>query len=339
MSDALPSVSIVMPTLNAARTLADCLASIRNQDYPRDKVEIVIADAASTDKTVAIAADYKVDKIVENKLVTGEAGKAAALKVAGNEIIALIDSDNILPSSDWLRRMVQPFEDPEIFGSEPLEYTWRREDNYITRYCALIGMNDPLCLFLGNYDRFNTLTGKWTGMPVRSEDAGTYLKIGLDERKLPTIGANGACLRRSTLEAVEIGDYLFDIDVIYHVVKRGKTSFAKVKIGIVHLFGGNMATFARKQNRRIADYRYYQKQELRSYPWKTVNRAGLAKFIIYCLLVLPLLGQATIGFIKKPDVAWFFHPVACWITLCIYGWGQTFGRIRTKAGSRNNWSQ
>ncbi len=38
-------------------------------------------------------------------LKTGEAGKAAGVKHARNEIIALIDPDNILPSRDWLSRM------------------------------------------------------------------------------------------------------------------------------------------------------------------------------------------------------------------------------------------
>ena len=37
-----------------------------------------------------------------------------------------------------------------------------RDDGYITCYCALLGMNDPICLFFGNYDRFNLITNKWT---------------------------------------------------------------------------------------------------------------------------------------------------------------------------------
>ncbi|MBI4743983.1 MAG: glycosyltransferase [Actinobacteria bacterium] len=84
--------------------------------------------------------------IVPNNLKTGEAGKAVGVKAAKNEIIALIDSDNILPCDDWLKRMVEPFEDKEIIASEPIKYTYRKEDSFITRYCALMGMNDPLCL-------------------------------------------------------------------------------------------------------------------------------------------------------------------------------------------------
>lgn len=73
--------------------------------------------------------------------------------------------------------MVEPFEDPEITGFEPLYYTYRKEDGFITRYCALLGMNDPLCLFLGNYDRYSALTGKRTEMPHKEEDKGGYCSI------------------------------------------------------------------------------------------------------------------------------------------------------------------
>jgi len=63
----------------------------------------------------------------------------------------------------------------------------------------MLGMNDPLCLFLGNYDRICMVTGKWTEMPVIEEDKGNYIKIELDDKKLPTIGANGFLVRREAL--------------------------------------------------------------------------------------------------------------------------------------------
>lgn len=43
--------------------------------------------------------------IFPNPLRTGEAGKAIGVKEAKNEIIALIDSDNLLPQRDWLLKM------------------------------------------------------------------------------------------------------------------------------------------------------------------------------------------------------------------------------------------
>lgn len=317
----LPSISIVIPVYNSEKFLPLCLSSIEKQDYPKNKIEIIVIDGGSKDKTIEIARKFKVNKILFNPLRTGEAGKAVGAKTAKNKIIAFIDSDNILPSKGWLKKMVKPFEDREIIGTEPLYYTYRVEDGYITRYCALMGMNDPLCLFIGNYDRYCLLTGRWTDLDIKQEDRGDFIKIELSEREIPTIGANGFLIKRELLNKCLIGDYLFDIDIVYELVKQKYNKLAKVKVGIVHIFSDSILTFAKKQRRRIKDYACYKKLGLRRYPWSSFHKGKVLKFASYTLFTLPLLAQATEGYIKKPDKAWFFHVPACWITSVIYGFG------------------
>ena len=341
----LPSISVVTPTFNSEKTLEQCLNSIANQDYPQELVEVIIVDAGSDDRTLEIAHKYT-NRIYPNNLKTGEAGKAAGVKEARNEIIALIDSDNVLPEKNWFQRMVTPFHDPEIVGSEPLYYTYRKEDGYITRYCAFLGMNDPLCLFLGNYDRYSALTGKWTEMAHKEENKGDYLKIELQKRYLPTIGANGFFIRRNALKKCRVNNYLFDIDVVYELLNlKNETNstksirFAKVKTGIIHIFSGDLKTFARKQRRRINDYLYYRKIGARKYPWQNTSKSKLLKFILSCLTVFPLLFQTLKGYIKKPDKAWLFHPVACWLTLWEYGRGIIAGLISVRQFNRDGWKQ
>lgn len=333
-----PSLSILIPTLNAAKTLGECLKQIANQDYPKDKIEIIVADGGSTDGTVELARQYGAI-ITANPLKTGEAGKAAALKIARHDVIAMIDSDNYLPAPDWLTRMVQPFADPEIIGSESIEYTYRKTDGLITRYCALLGMNDPICLFLGNYDRYSHLTGRWTGMQIKTEDKGDYLKLILEKQAVPTIGANGTLIRR-ILIADSVGDYLFDIDEIYGLIMRGSNKFAKVKIGIIHAFSGDTKTFIRKQRRRIRDYAYYQKMGVRKYPWSQMNHWGLVKFMVFSALWFPTFFQACRGYLKIRDKAWFFHPLACWLTLWVYGTSSLAQRLFSpKEMNRGKWTQ
>jgi|DewCreStandDraft_2_1066082.scaffolds.fasta_scaffold01071_11 glycosyltransferase involved in cell wall biosynthesis len=341
MDPATPSISIVIPTLNAARVLGRCLESIAAQDYPRERLELIIADGGSTDGTLELCRRYT-DRIFPNPLRTGEAGKAVGVRQARHELVALIDSDNILPDPGWLRRMVEPFREPDVVGSEPIAFTYRRSDPAITRYCALMGMNDPLCYFLGNYDRLNALSGRWTGLPVPTEDRGGYLTFRLDPRWLPTIGANGTLLRRAVLEQAGLGDYLFDIDVLYQLACRGEpVRFAKVKTGIVHLYTSSLRGFARKQRRRIQDYLYYRRQGLRQYPWQRQSRAGLARFVLSTLLVLPLVVQAARGYRRQPDPAWALHVPACWVTLWTYGWGWVAGQLRPQEVrvERSQWQQ
>jgi len=346
----LPTISIVIPTLNSERTLRECLKSVVMQDYPKDKVEIIIADGGSNDSTLNIISELSDTSnfhhqlsnisVVSNNLKTGEAGKTAGLKHARNEILAFIDSDNILPDKDWLKKMVEPFNDPEIVASEPIEYTHRPNDGYITRYCALLGMNDPLCLFLGNYDRYSILTGRWTELPVEIEDdRSEYLKVTLDPKAMPTIGANGFLIRKIILDKVEVGNYFFDIDILYNISASQAVKIAKVKGGVIHIFSGNISTFAKKQKRRIRDYLYYSKLGVRKYPWVRINKIGLVKFILSCLFLFPLLIQSIKGYLKKPDGAWFFHPLACWLTLWEYGWGQIGSIFGVRELRRKGWRQ
>jgi glycosyltransferase involved in cell wall biosynthesis len=335
-----PSVSVVIPTLNAGSVLEQCLNDISTQDYPQEKIEIVIADGGSTDDTIKIAQKYGA-KIYPNPLKTGEAGKAVGVKNANNELIALIDSDNFLPNESWFKQMVQPFLDnPEIIGSEPISYTYRKTDPLITRYSALLGMNDPLVLFTGNYDRHNYLTNKWTDVKHGEVDKGGYLEVTLDEKDLPTIGANGTFLKTKQLQKeVQKLDYLFDIDIIYELVKSGQNKFAKVKVGIIHVFCRNTGKFIIKQRRRIQDYLFYNSKNLRKYPWGGISKFKLVKFTLYSQLIIPTTLQAIIGYIKKPDSAWFFHPFACWITFWIYGWNKFMGIFTIKESNRQKWSQ
>lgn len=317
--ETVPFVSIVIPTLNSGKTLEVCLRAIFAQSMPRQRYEVVIADAGSTDNTRAISRACGVDRIVENLLKTGEAGKTAGIQASSGELIALVDSDNILPDPDWLKRMTAPFADPKIVASEPIAYTVRKEDPALTRYFALLGMNDPLCLFTKNYDRMCAITGKWTGLDVPQQDRGDYLELSLSEGALPTIGANGFVFRRSLLAHVSWDPYFFDIDIMHQAVRAGFTQVAKVKVGIVHLYCAKLTDFARKQRRRIRDFLYFAQEKQRTYPWDRQRKSGIALFCLETVLVFPLALQMVRGCLRRPDRAWLYHIPVCWLTLWLYG--------------------
>ncbi len=280
-------------------------------------------------------------RLLDNPLKTAEAGKAVAVRQVKGDIVCLLDSDNILPDPGWLSQMMLPFDRPDIVASEPLSYTWRREDTAMTRYCAMLGMSDPLCLYAGNYDRYCAVSGTWTKVPHQEEDCGSYLAIAFDQGMMPTIGANGFCMRREPLVDSFEGDYLFDIDVLWELIqKKPETRIAKVKNGIVHLVYPDVRTFARKQNRRIRDFLFFSGNKGRKYPWSSV---GMGKVVLFCLCtvaVIPVIVQAFIGFVRKGDLrAWLLHPACCWITLFIYAWGVVSGIFVKKQADRSHWKQ
>ncbi|MBN1263818.1 MAG: glycosyltransferase family 2 protein [Candidatus Pacebacteria bacterium] len=351
-ADKKPFISVLIPTLNAAKVLEGCLKSIDCQNYPRRKFEIIIADGGSTDRTLAIGKKYHA-RIFKNPLKTGESGKMVALRHARGELVALIDSDNILPDQDWFKKMVLPFTDLQILGSEPWEFTYRKKDPLITRYCALLGANDPYCFFVGNYDKKSVLSGKWTGLKIQSlklrirnrkiaktsKKEWDFLKIKLENRILPTIGANGTVWRRDVLKRIAGGShYLFDTDIPYLLAKEKPFYFAKVKTGIIHLYCQNFSDFYRKQTRRVKDFYYLEAKKQRQGTYQRQLTKQIY-FIFSAVLVLPLVGQAVKGYLRKPDIAWFFHPWFCLATLWIYSTETFFSFFNKSQMARENWHQ
>ena len=335
-------VSFIIPTLNSGSVLNSCLHSIISQNLPSSDYEIIIADGGSTDNTLKIAQKYKC-KIIKNTLKTAEAGKAVGVKNSHAKYICLIDSDNILPQKNWLKKMLYPLEkNQQIIGSEPIKFTYRPKSGIIERYSALIGANDPYAFVTGVFDRQNYIDGRWTHLNIDQIDQHQYILITLKPHEpIPTIGANGTIFRSSFLKKNLHSDYLFDIDIISLVLKQTNQPllFAKVKGGIIHTFcESSIKKFIKKQSRRLTDYYIYQNQ--RQYNWNTSLKSGPITFIFYTLLIFPPIVDSIIGFIRRPDLVWLLHPFFCWLTLVIYIWVTLKHRLGLLHPiSRTSWRQ
>lgn len=334
-------VSFVIPTLNSTRYLGTCLASIRAQDFDGSRIEILVVDGGSTDTTRAVATSYGA-RLLENSDRTAEAGKAIGARSASHELLAFVDSDNELIGNDWLKRMTAPFTDPTIAAAESLfwDVTSPRLSR-IDRYCALMGMNDPLCLFLGNYGRFSYLAERWTGLPVRTVQRDGYLEMQPShDAVMPTMGANGFIVRRDVLLSILRGPRMFDIDCACELGRLEDWHIARVPTSVAHYFASGLRDYARKTRRRAQDFHYFAARGERTYPWEELSRTRVAQFCAYTLLVVPTMVQAMRGFSHRPDTAWLIHPLACWITLGVYASETLRAWLRPpKVYDRSAWRQ
>ena len=96
-----PLVSFVIPVKNDASRLQRCLASIVANDYPRDRVEIIVVDNESTDRSAQVGVDAGAT------VTTSRAGSVAELRNngaarAGGSILAFVDADHEIDSG-WIR--------------------------------------------------------------------------------------------------------------------------------------------------------------------------------------------------------------------------------------------
>ena len=114
-----------------------------------------------------------------------------------------------------------------------------------------------------------------------------------------------------------------------------------MKNGIIHTYcERDIRKFAKKQRRRVRDFLFHKFVEKdRSFKWESEGPSGMIKFILSCVLVFPLVIDALRGFSKKKDPAWFFHILACEITLWEYGVGTIASLFKNRELDRKNWSQ
>ena len=108
-----PSVSVVIPVLNAAAFLPDLLKAISAQE-PKPPAEVILVDSLSTDGTREIAAsDPRVRVIPISDFSHGRARNLGAREARG-EIVALLTQDALPAGPDWLARLIEPFADPAV---------------------------------------------------------------------------------------------------------------------------------------------------------------------------------------------------------------------------------
>jgi glycosyltransferase involved in cell wall biosynthesis len=93
----MPLVSVIITTKNEEVNIGNCLRSIKVQAYPQEKIEIIVVDNNSTDKTKEIAQKYT--KKVYNQGPERSAQRNFGAKTAKGEWLLFPDADMILSST------------------------------------------------------------------------------------------------------------------------------------------------------------------------------------------------------------------------------------------------
>ncbi len=144
----MTSISIITATWNAANTLSDCLDSVVNQDV---KVEHILVDGASTDKTLEVANEYGeyLAKVVSEPDSGIYHAMNKGIKLASGDVIGILNSDDFYPDDRVVRRVVEVFENDEIdacYGD--LRYVDFSDTSRIVRYWRS-GEFDPAKFYNG----------------------------------------------------------------------------------------------------------------------------------------------------------------------------------------------
>lgn len=114
--DWLPAVSIVITAYNEERDLGAKLENTLALDYPKDRLEIIVASDCSTDRTDTIVrefADRGVRLHRQEQRLGKTAAQNAAVELARGEIVLFSDATTLY-QPDVLRVMAADFADPSV---------------------------------------------------------------------------------------------------------------------------------------------------------------------------------------------------------------------------------
>ncbi|MEX0600016.1 MAG: glycosyltransferase, partial [Rhodothermales bacterium] len=108
-----PTISVLVAARNEAERLGACLEALRQQSYPPDHIEIIVADDHSTDGTADVARRHGVHCVrLRSEEPTGKAAALhAAFEISRGSVLLVTDAD-CRPPRDWARNLTAQFDTP-----------------------------------------------------------------------------------------------------------------------------------------------------------------------------------------------------------------------------------
>ena len=133
----LPTVSVVIPMRNEEKHIAQCLDSIISSDYPQTRLEIIVVDGMSTDRSPEIVTRYVQShnniRLMKNPRKIRVTANNIGIRAANGEIIVSMDA-HVLYSPDYIRNCVELL---ETTGAATVGAIQRAVGyNYLTRAIA-----------------------------------------------------------------------------------------------------------------------------------------------------------------------------------------------------------
>jgi len=308
-----PRVSIIVCTYNCEEFARRCFGSFAEQDYPKDKLELLALDGGSTDKTTEICKELGA-KVIYNKekLPEGKGrGKWLGFRKATGEIVIFVDSDNKPVQKDWIRQMVKPLiEDPEVnFAICRMEVA--KEDIAVNRYLSLIG-TDP-------FASYNSIDSLLALEKLDLKDKGEYYIYKITPENFIITGGYYFAIKKEVLN--KIGGYTQDTDVVYNLVRNRMGNVAIPKNASTHhLISDSIINFTKKKY-RWADIYFTKQIHNRDFSWMPSSLKDKTNMFLRImnnlLFIYPFYVGIKMAF-KQKENSWLLHPVMIWLTTSAY---------------------
>jgi cellulose synthase/poly-beta-1,6-N-acetylglucosamine synthase-like glycosyltransferase len=109
----LPTLSLIIAAHDEQEVIAAKVANARGLDYPRERLQVVVACDGCSDQTAAVAREGGADLVLELPRGGKIRAQDTAVERSGGEILAFSDA-NALWEKDAARKLVAAFADPHV---------------------------------------------------------------------------------------------------------------------------------------------------------------------------------------------------------------------------------
>ncbi|MBI2134865.1 glycosyltransferase [Candidatus Woesearchaeota archaeon] len=208
-------ISIVIPAFNAEKTIANCIYSLINQSYQKNKYEIIVVDNGSTDNTLNILKRFENRiKILKERKKGAYYARNSGIKSAKGQIVAFTDSDCVA-GRKWLFYLNKSFQNKnaKIVGGKTRSLLL---NNSFQKYC----------------DRF-----------CNTQDISFSCKA-------PYFGAGNMAIRKSVLDKVGLFNESLksgaDVDICHRIIKSKKDVCYEPRAIINHYYPNSLISFIKK---------------------------------------------------------------------------------------------
>jgi len=181
----LPFISVIIVNYNGLRFLNNCLASLRKQNYPSSRYEVILVDNGSKDDSISfVRNNWKEVRIIEARKNLGfAAGNNLGFENAKGDFFALLNNDTEVPEN-WLTALVGSALESKSIGMVTCKILFHADRQTINS-TGLQLLND----------------GRGSDRGFREKDSGQY------DKKEDVFGACGASMLLRKEMLIDIGNF------------------------------------------------------------------------------------------------------------------------------------
>lgn len=320
MSEQFELVTVVIATYNSEKTLEKVLFSLRGQSYPKEKIEILIIDGGSTDKTIEIAQKYDC-KIVDNPKTEPVNAKLIGASIATGKYLITLDHDEVLENKDSILIRERALRDnPDCKVAFCSGYKRPKDYPLLNQYLSEFG--DPFSLYMYYFSKDHSFYEK--ALKRHGEvifETEKYSKIELDNSKRDII-IELCCLAT-----------MIDLDYFRNVIKIHNNSSSLVHAfykmmddgerqiiiskndPLVHYSIDSLAAYFPKLKWRICNNIFFAEKGENGFTgrekYQTVSKYKKYFFVFYSYFIPISLFHSIWMAITRRNAIYLLHSVLC----------------------------